>query len=113
MKKNKNSIRTGLFSFGAVFMMMFLFTACRKSSDNNNTITPVAGLLSLNLAPDRPSVGLAISGSLLTGAPLSYSSFTGYYQNIYPGSREVAACNFYGGDSAFASATATFEQNKL
>ncbi len=111
MNKIKNSFRPGLIIAGGVLLMTLLFSACKKSLDNNTNI-PVAGLMGFNLSTDKPSVGLAISGSSLTNAPLGYSSFTGLYQNIYPGSRAVSAFNYYSSDSAFATATENFEVNK-
>jgi len=113
MKKIRNAVRPGLLVAGSMVLMMLLFSACKKSLDDNNSTVPVAGLMGFNLSTDKPSVGLAIAGSNLTNAPLAYSSFTGYYQNIYPGTREVAAYDFYHADTAFAKASANFEANKV
>ena len=112
MKTFQKAVRPGLIVAGGLLLITLLFTACKKSVDDNNTNIPVAGLMGFNLSPDKPSVGLAIAGSSLTNAPLGYSSFTGFYQNIYPGSREVSAFDYYSSDSAFATATGNFEANK-
>lgn len=112
MKKFRNAIRPGLIAAGGMLMMTLLFSACKKSQDENITATPVAALMGFNLSTDKPAVGLAIANSNLTSAPLGYSSFTGGYQNIYPGSRAVSAFDYYSSDSAFATATENFEANK-
>lgn len=112
MKKILNAVRPGLIAAGGLLLMTLLFSACKKSLNDDNANIPVAGLMGFNLSTDKASVGLAISGSALTNAPLGYSSFTGLYQNIYTGSRAVSAFNFYTSDSAFATATENFEANK-
>ena len=113
MKKISNGFRPALLTAGGMLMMALLFSACKKSLDNGNTAVPVAGLMGFNLSPDKAAVALTISGSRLTNEPLGYTSYTGYYQNIYPGTREIAAYDYYSGDSAFARATGNFETNKL
>jgi Domain of unknown function (DUF4397) len=111
MEKFRNSFRTVLVASAGFLLIALLFTACKKSSDDNNS-APVAGLMGFNLSPDKDAVGLAISNSRLTNAPLAYSNYTGAYQNIYLGSRVVSAFNYAGSDSAFATATENFEANK-
>lgn len=74
---------------------IFLFASCSKKNDVVNT--PVAGLMAFNLAPDKPSVGIALSNNSLTGTPLAYTSFTGGYYSIYPGTRTVDSYDFYTG----------------
>lgn len=113
MKKIRNGFRPALLAAGGMLMMALLFSACKKSLDDGNTTVPVAGLMGFNLSPDKASIALTISGSSLINAPLGYTSFTGYYQNIYPGTREVAAYDYNNADSAFARATENFEANKL
>jgi hypothetical protein len=67
--------------------------------------------MAFNLAPDKASVVVALSGSSLTNAPLAYTNYTGTYQRIYTGNREVKSYD-YNTDSSFASANYNFEANK-
>ncbi len=113
MKKFCNAVRPGMIAAGGLLMMGLLFSACKKSPDDNSPAVPVAALMGFNLSTDKPAVGLAIANSSLTNAPLGYSSFTGGYQNIYPGSRAISAFDFYTSDSGFATATANFEAKKF
>ncbi|MEJ7588305.1 MAG: hypothetical protein WKI04_12160 [Ferruginibacter sp.] len=110
MKKIRNSFRLGLWVFGGIVAMTLLFSACKKNLDVNDN-TPVAALMAFNLAPDKSGVGIALSGRNLTNLPLNYTSYTGTYLNIFPGSREVASYE-YGADSPFAKITQNFEMNK-
>ena len=89
-----------------------LLTACLKNNNNNTTPTPVAGLMGFNLAPDQSSVVLALSGSAITQTPLGYTSYTGGYQNIYPGNRNAEAYNYQAGNSLIASTGFNFEPGK-
>lgn len=93
MKKNNRFIPRWA-ALSALFVA-FIFTACNKTNDVQNT--PVAGLMAFNLAPDKPSVGIALSNNSLTGTPLGYTSFTGGYYSIYPGTRTVDSYDFYTG----------------
>jgi hypothetical protein len=103
--------RTGVAVLAVVAAGMLL-TACLKNNGNNTPPTPVAGLMGFNLAPDQPAVALALSGSVLTQSPLTYTSYTGAYQNIYTGSRAVEAYNAQSGGSLLASTDVSFEQGK-
>ena len=87
-----------------------LFTACLKNKDNNSNI-PAAGLMAFNLAPDQQSVVITLSGNTLTASPLGFNNYTGYYQNIYPGNRPIAAFD-YPNNTPLATASFNFEQNK-
>jgi len=64
--------------------------------------------MAFNLAPDKGAIGITIGGSRLTNAPLSYTSYTGFYQAIFPGTREVAAFDF-NSNTPFAATTAVFD----
>lgn len=112
MKKNLNRVRVSLLATGAVAIMMLLFSACKKSLDVNNN-TPVAALMAFNLAPDKAAIGFALSGSNITNQPLSYTSYTGTYLNIFPGSRQVKSYDFSRPDTSFATVTQNFEVNKF
>jgi hypothetical protein len=87
-----------------------LFTACLKNK-NDNSNTPAAGLMAFNLAPDQQSVVITLSGNTLTPSPLGFNNYSGFYQNIYPGSRQIASYD-YPNNSPLATSTFNFEVNK-
>ena len=103
-------IRKGLIATGIVMAAAILFTACLKHNDNNAQV-PVAGLMAFNLAADQSPAFITIGGNNLTPSPLGYSNYTGVYENIYTGSRTVAAYNS-SQNAALASATANFVQGQ-
>ena len=70
-----------------------------------------AGLMAFNLSPDKPAIGIALSGSNLTNAALGYTNYTGGYLNIYSGSRTIEAYDA-GGGNTFTASDYNFEQNK-
>ncbi len=110
MKKTPRTIRFSFLFVSAFALIALSFSACKKSTDFNNN-TPVSALMTFNLAPDKTAVGVAISGSVLTTTPLNYTSYTGVYQTIFPGSREVTAYDF-GGGNTFATVNQNFEATK-
>ena len=95
-------------SLAGFLLMAFLFSACKKDNDVPNT--PVAGLMAFNLAPEQSSIGIAINGSNLTSSPLNYTNYTGGYQPVYVGNREVESYDFATG-STLASTTQLFEDS--
>lgn len=111
MKNLFERMRKLIIPLSAVLMLTLLFSACKKDNDDFNTDQQVAGLMSFNLAADKPAVGVSIGGSNLTNVPLNYTNYTGVYQSIYPGSRQVDAYDFTTG-AAFARATQNFEVDK-
>ena len=112
MKKMFNAVRNNILPITGIFLSLLLFSACNKlDDDNGNTNPPVAGLMAFNLAPDKSSIGISLSGSNLTNVPLNYTNFTGVYQPIFPGSRQVEAFDF-GGPTPFATATRNFTAEK-
>ncbi|MEP7143114.1 MAG: DUF4397 domain-containing protein [Ferruginibacter sp.] len=111
MKKGLRSVRFSRLALAGIILMALSFSACKKSLDVNNN-TPAAALMAFNLAPDKAAVGIAIGGNNLTNIPLGYTSYTGAYLNIYPGTREVASYDYNSNDSAFAIVTQNFELNK-
>lgn len=85
------------------------FSACNKSGlDNSNP--NVAGLMAVNLAPDK-TVFINISGNILTNSPLGFNNYTGGYLSIYPGNRSVESYDYGSGDS-IAAASFDFEAEK-
>lgn len=73
---------------GIAIVTLTGLVGCKKSLDVNDTPvnTNVAGLMAFNLATDK-AVNVSLSGNYLTGFPLQYTSFTGSYLRIYPGTR--------------------------
>lgn len=110
MKKGFFSIRRALIAASIAISVGAVFSACRKDSDSNNDI-PVSGLMAFNLAPDQSALGIALSGNLLTNAPLSYTNYTGGYRNIFPGDRIVQSYD-YNKDSTLVTATHHFTSQK-
>src|SRR5687768_16440275 len=112
MKNFFSSIRMSLVPVSGVVLVAVLLAACSKfNDDDNNDNTPVSGLMAFNLAPDKASVVVALSGNSLTNTPLAYTNYTGTYQRIYTGNREVKSYD-YNTDSSFASTNYNFEADK-
>ncbi len=110
--KNFFSIRMRLLSAGLFVAAIVLLASCSKfDDDNNNNNTPVAGLMAFNLSPDQGSVAVALSGNNLTNAPLAYTSYTGTYQRVFTGNREVESYD-YSKDSSLAKVNFNFEADK-
>ena len=111
MKEMKRTFGRTKYSFIIVCILFggLLFTACKKSNDNNVNV-PVAALMAFNLAPDKPSVGINLSGSALTQAPLNYTGFTGNYISIYPGTRNIEA--FDNSSTPFSSSQYSFDSSR-
>jgi hypothetical protein len=84
--------RSGFITLGSLLAFALLFSACRK---NNNDIvqTPVAHLMAFNLVPDQERLGFALSGNILPGGPMAYTSFSGTYLNVFPGNRLIETYN--------------------
>jgi len=110
MKKGFFSIRRALIAASIVISVGAVFSACKKDSGSNSEI-PVSGLMAFNLAPDQSALGVALSGNLLTNSPLSYTNYTGGYQNIFPGERSVQSYD-YNKDSTLVTATHNFTSQK-
>ena len=109
--KNIFSSRMAL-AIGGLFMFGLVLSSCSKlDNDDNNSDVPVAGLMAFNLAPDKSSVGFAISGNSITNVGLPFTSFTGNYLAIYPGARTIETYDYVSG-SAIASTAGTFDAEK-
>ncbi len=93
-----------------VFFAGILFVACDKNNDNNNNNTSVSGLMAFNLAPDK-AVSITLSGNPITNLPLSFTSYTGNYLNIYSGPRLVQSFD-YNSNSSIDSSNYNFEPQK-
>lgn len=110
MKSKYFSMRN-LFTASAVVLSGLLLAGCNKDDDNNVPDQPVAGLMAANLATDKSSIGVSLSGNALGNTPLTYSAYTGGYLPIYPGNRPVAAFDYSSGTS-FTNDTYNFEADK-
>lgn len=93
----------------ALLLITFLLSACKKTV---GTITqrPSAGLMAVNLVPDKDAVGVAISNNNFTNAPLNYTNFNGGYSSVYTGNRDVVSYDFYSG-AQLASKNHLFEDS--
>ena len=78
-------------------LMILLFGACKKTLDTTGNQSPVAGLMALDLVPDKASVNITLSGRSLTNSPLLYTNFTGGYLGVYAGNRDVTSYDFNSG----------------
>ncbi len=87
-----------------------LFVSCDKNNNSDNNNGPVSGLMAFNLAPDK-AVGINLSGNPITSSPLSFTSYTGNYLNIYSGNRLVQTYD-YSSNTPIDSSTYNFEQQK-
>jgi hypothetical protein len=96
-------------AISGVLLTGLLFSACKKSTFENND-PDVAGLMAFNLAPDK-SVEIGISGNALTNGPLAFTSYTGAYLRIYPGTRPFESYDYANGDSLDVT-NFEFEPNK-
>ncbi|MEO5996648.1 MAG: DUF4397 domain-containing protein [Chitinophagaceae bacterium] len=110
MKRNILSIRPFLVATSVLLATAILFSACKKNLDGGQN-SPVAGLMAFNLAPDKSTVGISLSGNQLVSTPLAYTNYTGGYLNIYPGDRSIKSFN-YMQDSSLATSSFNFEPNK-
>jgi hypothetical protein len=106
----KTLFRRGITVFTCLLLAGVLFTACNKD-DDDLTPTPVAALMAFNLAPDQPAVDIALSGNLIPGAPLNYTSYTGQYFNVFPGNRVVESYSATA-NQKLDSLSYLFEQDK-
>lgn len=86
-----------------------LFAACKKDTMSTPQI-PAAGLMVFNLAPDQQAVNVALSNNWLPGGPLRYTSYNGFYQNIYTGSRDINVYDAFR-DSSISKSTFDFQDS--
>jgi hypothetical protein len=111
MKSFFSSIRTALVPVSGLLVIAVLLTACSKFDNDDNMNTPVAGLMSFNLAPDLAAVGIALGGNSVTNSPLAYTNYSGTYQRVFPGNREVESYD-YVKDSTIAKVDYSFTTDK-
>ena len=101
--------RSGIVALSGVIALATLFSSCKK--DDVGVQTPVAGLMAFNLVPDQPGVHVTLSGNLIPGSPLAYTSFTGTYINVYAGNRTIESYNA-ATSASLDSVPFTFEKDK-
>ena len=109
MKKVFSNFHRSLFLGFALIGLALLFTGCMKKGDDVDI--PSAGLMTFNLAPDQQSVVVALSGSTVSRTPMGYTSFSGLYQNIFIGTRNVESFD-YPDENPLASTEFNFEDEK-
>ncbi|MEX6689415.1 DUF4397 domain-containing protein [Danxiaibacter flavus] len=90
-------------------VLFIVFSSCTKTDNDSNI--PAAGLMAFNLATDQPATNITLSGNILPGSPMDYLSYTGGYLRIFPGSRTVAAFDYFTG-SMLTNSSYNFEPNK-
>ena len=95
MKKLFSFVRSHLIPLGGFFLIIFLFSACKKDVDRVQQ--PAAGLMAFNLAPDKAAVGVALSGNNFTNTPLAYTNYTGGYRGVFVGNRSVESYDYSSG----------------
>ena len=110
MKKILDPLRKNVLSITGLFMAALVFASCKKEKEEN-TRPPAAAVMAFNLVPDRPATIVTLDGNSLTNAPLAYTSYTGAYLQVFPGSRMVEAVDASTG-SPLANSSQVFEVNK-
>lgn len=95
MKKLFSFVRLHFIPLSGLFLIIFLFSACKKDVDRVQQ--PAAGLMAFNLAPDNAAVGVALSGNNFTNAPLAYTNYTGGYRGVFVGNRSVESYDYFSG----------------
>ncbi|MEO5650178.1 MAG: DUF4397 domain-containing protein [Ginsengibacter sp.] len=93
MKRLFSFSRLHLIPVAGFVLLIFLFSACKKTVDTGAR-QPAAGLMAFNLVPDKASIGVALSGNNFTNVPLFYTSYTGGYQGVFLGNRDVSSYDF-------------------
>jgi hypothetical protein len=111
MKVSFLTMRAGALAVTGILAATLLLGSCNKNNDNDNNNTPAAGVMAFNLASDVPQASIALSGNLLTQAPLAYNSYTGGYLGVFAGQRPVEAFNFNTGRS-LATSSFDFQDDK-
>ena len=109
MKKLFAIVRQNIIPLTALLLITFLFSACEKNLDTG-TQTPAAGLMAVNLVPDKDAVGVSLSNSTFTNSPLNYTNFTGGYNAVYVGNRDVVSYEYTTG-AQLAAKTQLFEDS--
>lgn len=107
----RSFLSNAVYSVVGCILLMSLFSACTKTSNNSNT-QQVSGIMAFNLVPDKPAgLFLALSNNSLTQSPLLFSAYTGNYLSIYSGGNMVQT---YDNTStvAITNTNYTFANNK-
>ena len=112
MKNLIANVRKTVVAVAVITSVSVVFMACLKDKHDMDANIPPAGLMAFNLAPDKPSVGFALSGSNLADVALDYTNYTGGYIAIFPGQREVEAYDSYRFGSTIARAPGNFASGK-
>jgi hypothetical protein len=109
MKNRYVIFRKTMLASAVIVLLAGVLTACKKDQGSSTPI-PAAGLMVFNLAPDQPSVGITLSGRVLSNAPLAYTSFNGVYQSIFTGNRDIRTYDWYR-DSSLTQSTTEFQDS--
>lgn len=109
MKKGFSFKRNGII-LTALSLLILQLSACKKDVTNTNTSTPAAGLMAVNLVPDVDAVQVALSNNNFTNVPLNYTNYTGGYNAVYVGNRDVTSYD-YGSGAQLATTNQLFEDS--
>jgi len=104
-------VRSYLLAASAALLCVIVFPGCSDDDDDDIHVPPVAGLMTLNLAPDQAAVDITLSGNLLPGSPLPYLGYSGVYLNVYAAERPVRTYSYLSG-AEIAAATHDFMQDQ-
>ena len=107
MKKGFSFMRNGII-LSALSFLILLLSACKK--DVANTSTPAAGLMAVNLIPDVDAVQVSLSNNNFTNVPLNYTNYTGGYNAVYVGNRDVTSYDYSSG-AQLATTNQLFEDS--
>lgn len=109
MKKLFSIMKRNKIPLTAFVLIAFLLSACKKNLDTG-TSQPAAGLMAVNLVADKDAVGVSLSNNNFTNSPLNYTNYTGGYNAVYIGNRDVVSYDFYSG-TPLASKAQLFEDS--
>lgn len=109
MKKLFSIMKRNKIPLTAFVLIAFLLSACKKNLDTGKS-QPAAGLMAVNLVADKDGVGVSLSNNNFTNSPLNYTNYTGGYNAVYIGNRDVVSYDFYSGIQ-LASKTQLFEDS--
>lgn len=99
-------------SFAFALVCLMIFSSCAKNTSDTTGGTPAASVMAFNLAPDKTSVGFALSKSVFTSA-LAYAKYTGVYVAVPPGSKTLEASDYGSTASPFASTSVDFKEDNF
>lgn len=110
MQKGMFSLKS--FAGITLLLAVLIFSACNKTSPDNNNNTTDAGLLPFNLAPGT-SAGIDIAGTAIITGALNFPNYTGQYLPVSPGSKIIDTYKYGRKDSVYASTAYEFTARRF